>query len=83
MPFWGEIPRNFKNLKLRPQKGPPSVIPRRLSAFARKSVNRYGRGAIPRKKKRKKVTEPVYNTNAWGRHRLSYLDHTWQFWLTP
>ncbi len=35
-----------------------------------------------KRKKRKKVTVPVYNTTAWGSYRLSYRDHTLQFWLT-
>ncbi len=54
-PFWAlfgvKHPQISKIKNSDPQKAPHCAIPRRLSVFARKSVNRYGRGAIPRKKK--------------------------------
>ena len=41
-----------------PKKAHPCAIPRRLSVFARKSVNRYGRGAIPREKSHSSCITP-------------------------
>ena len=60
-PFWAlfgvKHPQISKIKNSDPQKAPPCAIPRRLSVFAWKSVNRYGRGAIPRKKKKKRKKE--------------------------
>jgi len=63
-PFWARFgvkhPRISKILNSDPQT-------RRLSVFARKSANRYSRGAIPRNKKKEKLEDYFGKTKVWSR----------------
>jgi len=82
--FWGKTPLNFKNFKFATPKRhllAPYASFERFCAKIGQSV--WPRRDPEKKRKEKKVTLPVYNTTAWGRHRLSHRNHTLHFWLSP